>query len=91
MVWRKEGSKKFTGGNQSLIGKIFDVSSKEAVHQFVETMKSWIMLGRNTPTEEISSTCLKISYITILLDQITLRMMDTAIWYLLEKERNILR
>jgi hypothetical protein len=37
------------------------------------------MLGRNTPTEEISSTCLKISYITILLDQITLRMMDTAI------------
>jgi len=33
-------SKKFTGGNASLHGKIFDINTKEAVHQFAETVKA---------------------------------------------------
>jgi len=32
--------KKFTGINQSLQGKVFEVNSKDAVHQFAETMKA---------------------------------------------------
>jgi hypothetical protein len=31
--------KKFVGGNASLSGRIFDISSKDAVHQFSETVK----------------------------------------------------
>jgi hypothetical protein len=34
------GSKKFLGGNPSLNGKIFDVNSREAVHQFSDTVKA---------------------------------------------------
>jgi hypothetical protein len=34
------GSKKFMGGNASLNGKVFDVNSREAVHQFSETVKA---------------------------------------------------
>ncbi len=36
----KENSKKFTGSNQSLNGKIFEVTSKDAVHQFAETLRA---------------------------------------------------
>jgi hypothetical protein len=36
----KEGSNEFAGGNLSLQGKIFDVSSKEAIHQFAKTVKA---------------------------------------------------
>jgi hypothetical protein len=32
--------KKFVGGNTSLAGRIFDISSKDAVHQFSETVKA---------------------------------------------------
>jgi len=34
------GSKRFTGANDSLKGKIFDVSSRDAVHQFADTLKA---------------------------------------------------
>jgi hypothetical protein len=34
------GSKKFAGANESLRGKIFDVTSWEAVHQFADTLKA---------------------------------------------------
>ncbi len=34
------GSKKFTGANESLKGKVFDVTSREAVHQFADTLKA---------------------------------------------------
>jgi hypothetical protein len=34
------GSKKFTGANEALRGKIFDVTSREAVHQFSDTLKA---------------------------------------------------
>jgi len=34
------GSKKFTGANDSLKGKIFDVTSRDAVHQFADTLKA---------------------------------------------------
>jgi len=38
---QKDGfRKKFTGGNINLSGKIFDVASKDAVHQFSETVKA---------------------------------------------------
>jgi hypothetical protein len=33
-------NKKFLGGNLSLSGKIFDVGSKEAIHQFADTTKA---------------------------------------------------
>jgi len=33
------GSKRFTGANEALRGKIFDVTSREAVHQFADTLK----------------------------------------------------
>jgi len=32
--------KKFVRGNASLAGRIFDISSKDAVHQFSETVKA---------------------------------------------------
>jgi len=32
--------KKFVGGNSNLSGKIFDVSSKDAIHQFAKTLKA---------------------------------------------------
>jgi hypothetical protein len=28
------------GGNQSLLGKVFEVTSREAIHQFFETLKA---------------------------------------------------
>jgi hypothetical protein len=28
------------GGNQSLSGKVFEVTSREAIHQFAKTLKS---------------------------------------------------
>jgi hypothetical protein len=34
------GHKKFIGGNQSLLGKVFEVPSREAIHQFSETLKA---------------------------------------------------
>jgi hypothetical protein len=34
------GSKRFTGANEALRGKIFDVTTREAVHQFVDTLKA---------------------------------------------------
>jgi len=34
------GNKKFTGANEALKGKIFDVTSREAVHQFADTLKA---------------------------------------------------
>jgi len=34
------GSKKFAGANELLRGKIFDVTSWEAVHQFADTLKA---------------------------------------------------
>jgi len=32
--------KKFVGGNSSLSGKIFDVSSRDAIHQYADTIKA---------------------------------------------------
>jgi hypothetical protein len=34
------GNKKFTGGNTSLHGKVFEISARDAVHQFTETVKA---------------------------------------------------
>jgi hypothetical protein len=34
------GGKKFTGANDSLKGKIFDVTSRDAVHKFADTLKA---------------------------------------------------
>jgi hypothetical protein len=34
------GNKKFMGGNQSRSGKVFKVTSREAIHQFAKTLKS---------------------------------------------------
>jgi hypothetical protein len=34
------GNKNFQGGNSSLYGKVFEVNSQEAVHQFSETVKA---------------------------------------------------
>jgi len=34
------GSKRCTGANEALRGKIFDVTSREAVHQFADTLKA---------------------------------------------------
>ena len=34
------GNKKFMGGNQSLSGKVFEVTSRESIHHFAETLKS---------------------------------------------------
>jgi hypothetical protein len=34
------GSKKFTGANEALKRKIFDVTSREAVHQYSDTLKA---------------------------------------------------
>ena len=34
------GNKKFMGGNQSLSGKVFEVTSREAIHLFAKTLKS---------------------------------------------------
>jgi hypothetical protein len=36
----RENAKKFTGSNQNIKGKIFEVNSKDAVHQFAETLKA---------------------------------------------------
>jgi hypothetical protein len=35
-----KGNKKFTGGNTSLQGKVFEISARDAVHQFTETVKA---------------------------------------------------
>ncbi len=32
--------KKFVGGNSSLGGKIFDISSRDAIHQYADTVKA---------------------------------------------------
>jgi hypothetical protein len=32
--------KKFTGANAGLVGKIFDVTSRDAIHQFADTLKA---------------------------------------------------
>jgi hypothetical protein len=37
---QREYKKKFMGGNTNLSGKIFDVTSRDAVHQFSETIKA---------------------------------------------------
>jgi hypothetical protein len=37
---QQEYKKKFMGGNTNLSGKIFDVMSRDAVHQFSETIKA---------------------------------------------------
>jgi hypothetical protein len=34
------GNKKFMGGNQSLSGKVFEVTSRESIHHFAKTLKS---------------------------------------------------
>lgn len=34
-----KGNKKFTAGNTSLQDKVFEISSRDAVHQFTETVK----------------------------------------------------
>ena len=36
----KYQGKKFVGGNTSLRGKIFDVSSRDAIHQYADTIKA---------------------------------------------------
>jgi hypothetical protein len=33
-------NKKFVGGNTNLQGKVFEISSRDAVHQFAETVKA---------------------------------------------------
>jgi hypothetical protein len=33
-------NKKFMGGNQSLQGKVFEISSKDSIHQFAKTLKA---------------------------------------------------
>ncbi len=45
--------KKFMGGNTNFSGKIFDVTSRDAVHQFSETIKAvWqTMWDRSTRME----------------------------------------
>ncbi len=35
-----KGNRKFTGGNTSLQGKVFEISTRDAVHQFTETVKA---------------------------------------------------
>jgi hypothetical protein len=37
---KEHQGKKFVGGNSSLRGKIFDVSSRDAIHQFTDTVKA---------------------------------------------------
>jgi hypothetical protein len=37
---QREYKKKFMGGNTNLSGKIFDVTSRDTVHQFSETIKA---------------------------------------------------
>jgi hypothetical protein len=37
---QQDYKKKFVGGNINLSGKIFDVTSRDAVHQFSETIKA---------------------------------------------------
>jgi hypothetical protein len=37
---KENQGKKFNGGNSSLSGKIFDVSSRDAIHQFADTVKT---------------------------------------------------
>ncbi len=34
-----KGAKKFVGGNVNLQGKTFEINSREAVHQFTDTIK----------------------------------------------------
>jgi hypothetical protein len=36
-----KGNKRFTGGNTSLQGKVFEISARDAVHQFTETVKAF--------------------------------------------------
>jgi hypothetical protein len=36
----KGGTRKFAGGNTNLQGKVFEITSKDAVHQFAETVKA---------------------------------------------------
>jgi hypothetical protein len=36
----KGGARKFAGGNTNLQGKVFEITSKDAVHQFAETVKA---------------------------------------------------
>jgi len=40
MQSKKQRNKTFTGGNSSLQGKIFDMSLRDAIHQFACTVKS---------------------------------------------------
>lgn len=35
-----QGGRKFTGGNTNLSWKIFEIASKEAIHQYSETVKA---------------------------------------------------
>ncbi len=35
-----KGNRRFTGGNTSLQGKVFEISARDAVHQFTETVKA---------------------------------------------------
>lgn len=35
-----KGNKKYTGGNTSLQGKMFEISSGDAMHQFTKTVKA---------------------------------------------------
>jgi hypothetical protein len=37
-----KGNKKLTGGNTSLQGKVFEISSHDAMHQYTETVKAII-------------------------------------------------
>ena len=36
---RQKSNKRFMGGNISLQGKTFEISSRDAVHQYTETLK----------------------------------------------------
>jgi hypothetical protein len=38
--WMYKGNKKFMGGSASLQGKVFEISARNAVHQFTESMKA---------------------------------------------------
>jgi hypothetical protein len=48
-----KGAKKFVGGNANLQGKIFEINTREAVHQFTDT-RLLIMWVKNTPMVVIS-------------------------------------
>lgn len=37
---RYKTNKKFMGGNTNLQGKVFEITARDAVHQFTETMKA---------------------------------------------------